>query len=704
MNQQQIKQLETELWDSANSLRANSKLTAAEYKDPVLGLILLRYAQNRYDQAKTKIEASIPEGPRGKRAATKDDFLAAGAMMLPELSQFDYLANLPEQEPLDEAINEAMKLIEEAYPDLAGVLPRNYQELDTDLLRELIRVFNKDSVKNVSGDVFGRIYEFFLMKFSMDGAGAQEGGEFFTPPSLVQLIVNMIKPDHGVIHDPACGSAGMFVQTGHFIEEQDKNASINQKVTCYGSELKSNNTRLAKMNLAIHGIEGKIIESNSFYSDPHSLVGKCDFVMANPPFNVKKVDKNKDYVKTDVRLFKDIGIPKADNGNYLWVQYFYHYLNDKGRAGFVMASSATDAGGSEKDIRQKLIETGAVDCIVAVGNNFFYTRSLPCHVWFLDKGKSEANKDKILMIDARNTFRVVTSTINDYSPGQLTNFNAIMESYRGDESAIANAQTIHNTTAVELAEEIAIEINALRSECKSILKAPFTPVHDSKCKECSSKVEQEDFSLCDKCQKAFTKQVKPNIDFSSISTELNEVLAVDKASDFEACQKWDGRFNQPVEKLFVLVEQYQTESDIALKAFKELDKGEKAAIENKQIKKQLDANSKLLKQLSSALSNHKDLLKQELADYKQLIKDWRSLRENFPENTYQDVEGLCKIVDRTEVAENDYSLTPGRYVGYSIQIDQDFDYQSRICQINHELTKLNDSANQLMSFIQEVKL
>ncbi|EJE4707483.1 N-6 DNA methylase [Vibrio parahaemolyticus] len=699
MNQQQIKQLETELWDSANSLRANSKLTAAEYKDPVLGLILLRYAQNRYDQAKIKIEASIPEGPRGKRAATKDDFLAAGAMMLPELSQFDYLANLPEQEPLDEAINEAMKLIEDAYPDLAGVLPRNYQELDTDLLRELIRVFNKDSVKNVSGDVFGRIYEFFLMKFSMDGAGAQEGGEFFTPPSLVQLIVNMIKPDHGVIHDPACGSAGMFVQTGHFIEEQDKNASINQKVTCYGSELKSNNTRLAKMNLAIHGIEGKIIESNSFYSDPHSLVGKCDFVMANPPFNVKKVDKKKDYVKTDVRLFKDIGIPKADNGNYLWIQYFYHYLNEQGRAGFVMASSATDAGSSEKDIRQKLIETGAVDCIVAVGNNFFYTRSLPCHVWFLDKGKSEANKDKVLMIDARNTFRVVTSTINDFSPGQLTNFSAIMESYRGDESAIANAQATHNTTAVKLAEEIAIEINALRSECKSILKAPFTPLHDSKCKECSSKVDQDDFSLCDKCQKAFTKQVKPNIDFSSISAELNEVLAVDKASDFETCQKWDERFNQPVEKLFILVEQYQAESEKALKAFKELDKDEKATIENKRIKKQLDANSKLLKQLITALSEHKDLLKQELADYKQLIKDWRSLRDNFPENKYRDVEGLCKVVDRAEVAENDYSLTPGRYVGYSIQIERDFDYETRIKEINNDLKSLNIEANTLLSQI-----
>ena len=704
MNQQEIKQLETELWDSANSLRANSKLTAAEYKDPVLGLILLRYAQNRYDQAKVKIEASIPEGPRGKRAATKADFLAAGAMMLPELSQFDYLADLPEQEPLDEAINVAMKLIEEAYPDLAGVLPRNYQELDTDLLRELIRVFNKDSVKNISGDVFGRIYEFFLMKFSMDGAGAQEGGEFFTPPSLVQLIVNMIKPDHGVIHDPACGSAGMFVQTGHFIEEQDENASINQKVTCYGSELKSNNTRLAKMNLAIHGIEGKIIESNSFYSDPHALVGKCDFVMANPPFNVKKVDKKKDYVKTDVRLFNDIGIPKADNGNYLWIQYFYHYLNEQGRAGFVMASSATDAGNTEKDIRQKLVETGAVDCIVAVGNNFFYTRSLPCHVWFLDKGKSEANKDKILMIDARNTFRVVTSTINDYSPGQLTNFNAIMESYRGDESAITSAQAIHNTTATELAKQIAQEINALRSECKVILKAPFTPVHDSKCKECSSKVDQDDFALCEKCQKSFTKQIKPNIDFSSITAELDEVLAVDNASDFEVCQKWSERFNQPVEKLFALVEQYQADSDKALIAFKELDKDDKATKDNKQLKKQLDANSKLLKQLTSALSAHKDLLKQELADYKQLIKDWRSLRDNFPENKYQDVEGLCKVVDRAEVAENDYSLTPGRYVGYSIQIDQDFDYKRRLMEIKTELSKLNTSSSQLLAAISNVEL
>ncbi|TDF35016.1 SAM-dependent DNA methyltransferase [Alteromonadaceae bacterium M269] len=692
MNQQEIKQLETELWDSANSLRANSKLTAAEYKDPVLGLILLRYAQNRYDQAKEQIEASIPEGPRGKRAPTKDDFLAAGAMMLPLESQFDYLADLPESESLDEAINNAMKLIEEAYPDLAGVLPKNYQEFDTDLLRELIRVFNKDSVKKIKGDIFGRIYEFFLMKFSMDGAGAQEGGEFFTPPSLVQLIVNMIKPDHGVIHDPACGSGGMFVQTGHFIEElaekENQDASVNTKVTCYGSELKSNNTRLAKMNLAIHGIEGKIIESNSFYSDPHALVGKCDFVMANPPFNVKKVDKKKDYVKTDVRLFKDVGIPKADNGNYLWIQYFYHYLNEQGRAGFVMASSATDAGNTEKTIRQKLVETGAVDCIVAVGNNFFYTRSLPCHVWFLDKGKSEENKDKILMIDARNTFRVVTNTINDYSPGQLINFNAIMESYRGDNTAIASAQNIHNQEALTLAKDIALEINQLRKECKTILAAP----------------NAEDY-----------KGDKPNLDFSTITVELDEVLNVADDSDFDVCQTWNERFNQPVEKLFALIEQYQADSEKALadckaqaKALKESkeDKAQfdKKVKENKQLKKQLDANSKLLKSLTAAFNEHKALLKQELADYKQRIQDWSSLRDNFPNDQYQDVEGLCKIVSRDEVEENDYSLTPGRYVGYSIQIDEDFDYQKRMSEILSELGSLNDEANNLLNQIQEVKI
>ena len=519
MTNEKIKQLETELWGAADNLRANSKLTAAEYKDPVLGLILLRYAQNKFEEAKKHIEDNLPVNPRTgtKRPVTKDDFLGAGAMYLRESSQFEYLVNLPESEDIAEAVNNAMKLIEEDYPDLRGILPKNYQDFDADLLRSLLRVFNKDAVKSVSGDVFGRIYEFFLMKFSMSGAGAQEGGEFFTPPSLVQMIVNFIEPDHGIIHDPACGSGGMFVQTGYFVKS--KNKQVNEAIRVYGTELKSNNVRLAKMNLAIHGIEGKIIESNSFYSDPHKLIGKCDFVMANPPFNVKKIDKGKDYVKEDPRL--PFGLPKNDNGNYMWIQYFYSYLNEKGRAGFVMASSATDAGHSEKLIRQKLIETGDVDVIVAVGNNFFYTRSLPCHLWFFDKDKPEQNKDKILMIDARNVYRKVNQTLNDFSPEQLEGLTSIVNAYRGN------------------------------------------------------KVD-------------FTKN------------------------------------------------------------------------------------------------------------------EW--LKEHFPVGKYQDVEGLCKIVDLTEIEENDYSLTPGRYVGYSIQIDENFDYKGRMKGIHSELSELNKEANDLMNQILSVKL
>ena len=526
MTQQQIKNLEKELWDAADELRGNSKLTAAEYKDPLLGLVLLRFAQNRYEDAKVSIANSLPINPRtGKqREATRDDFAGAGAILLPEKAKYEYLASLPESEDIAEAINNAMKLIEAEYPDLAGILPKSYQEFDDKLLRELVRVFNKDAVRNAKGDVFGRIYEFFLMKFSMQGAGAQEGGEFFTPPSLVNLIVNFIQPNHGIIHDPACGSGGMFVQTAHFIQDHE-NKSVNEAITVYGTELKSNNTKLAKMNLAIHGIEGKIIESNSFYTNPHNLTGKCDFVMANPPFNVDKVDAKNKFLAEDERL--PFGAPLTgngtiSNGNYLWMQYFHSYLNETGRAGFVMASSATDAGNAEKRIRQQLIETGDVECIVSVGNNFFYTRSLPCHVWFYNKGKKPENKKKILMIDARNTFRKVTTTINDFSEDQLEGLTAIMAMFRGEKP-----------------------------------------------------------------------EIKPD-------------------------------------------------------------------------------------------------------------NEW--FKEKFPSGKYEDVEGLCKIVDLEEVAEQDYSLTPGRYVGVVVDLDMDFDYKGRIEEIQSELVLLNEEANQLMQQIQNIQL
>ncbi len=688
MNQKQIKQLEANLWDSADNLRANSKLTAAEYKDPVLGLILLRYAQNRYERAKQEIEANIPDSPRGKRKPTEADYLAAGAMMLPEKSLYDYLANLPEADDISEAVNTAMRLIEEKYPDLAGILPRNYQELDANLLRDLIRVFNEDAVKNLTGDVFGRIYEYFLMKFSMSGAGAQEGGEFFTPPSLVQLIVNLIQPDHGIIHDPACGSGGMFVQTGHFVknalsESGKRDKSVNEAITCYGTELKSNNTRLAKMNLAIHGIEGKIIESNSFYTDPHELVGNCDFVMANPPFNVNKVDKKSDFVKNDKRLFDDVGIPKADNGNYLWIQYFYHYLNANGRAGFVMASSATDAGNTEKAIRTKLIETGAVDCIVAVGNNFFYTRSLPCHVWFLDKGKRAENKDKILMIDARNTFRKVNTTISDFSDGQLRNFSAIMQAYRGDKSAIATASHANQQDSIQQAKDILKNVKRLKKQLYKTVKNRGGEDKDTL-----------DFNTAKKQLKQKIKDLKPANDASHAD-----------------CEALVSLFEKPFPLLSDLIEKYKTTLAADKKALLEKEKQDKKTGKKKDpaLRKQLELKNKTLRELEAHYNDYYQQTTQSqvgepLYDYKQSLKDWQSLNQHFPDNDYQDIEGLCKIVDLDEIKENDYSLTPGRYVGYSIQIDMDFDYQGRMAKIHKELAGLNNEANALMGLIQGVNL
>jgi type I restriction enzyme M protein len=656
MTNEEIKKLEKELWGAADELRANSKLTAAEYKDPVLGLILLRYAQNRFKEAKAQILESLPINPRTgqKRELTKDDLLGAGALFLQTESQYEYLANLPESKTIAEAVNNAMRLIENDYKDLEGILPKNYQEFDSDLLRSLIRVFNKDAVSNLTGDVFGRIYEYFLMKFSMSGAGAQEGGEFFTPPSLVQLIVNFIEPDHGIVHDPACGSGGMFVQSGYFVKSHT-NKQVNEAIKVYGTELKSNNVRLAKMNLAIHGIEGKIIENNSFYSNPHELTGKCDFVMANPPFNVKKIDKGKEYVKTDQRL--PFGVPNADNGNYMWIQYFNSYLNEKGRAGFVMASSATDAGNSEKLIRKKLIATKTVDVIVSVGNNFFYTRSLPCHLWFFDKGKPEANKDKILMIDARNTYRVVSSTINDFSDGQLLNLTTIVQLYRENTEAVSHAEKAHKQALKEQFEIVNGHYVVLAKDLKQL----------------SVDLKNEDIIIPEK------------IDFSNIDNP-------------QAAKEIYKSFEKPAPKVAELIT--SLEKEIA----KITAQVERKEIEKKTATAKMKPFKDQLNKLNKPLKAYQTIVAEFLKELKQRISDWKKLLEHFPENKYVDVEGLCKIVDLNEIEENDYSLTPGRYVGYSIIVDEDFDYKTRMTEIHSDLKNLNKEATNLMNQIQSLEL
>lgn len=446
-----IEQLEKELWAAADQLRANSKLTATEYSMPVLGLIFLRHAYNRFETIQSRLQKD-PAWPvrSGKpKPVTKDDFLSQAAIYLPDEAQFPWLVAQPEAADLGRLINEAMDKIEDEYEVLKGALPKTYTEIENDVLRELLRIFNTDQLKKAEGDVFGRIYEYFLNEFAQ--SGAQEGGEYFTPMSIVQTIVNIIEPDHGIVFDPACGSSGMFVQSAYFIA--DEGAKPNEKVQFYGQEKAVVNTKLSRMNMAVHGLEAKVVQGNTFYEDHHDLRGKCDFVMANPPFNVDGVDAEK--IKTDPRL--TFGLPGVNknnavsNGNYLWISYFYSYLNDTGRAGFVMASSASDAGGKDREVRKRLIETGHVDVMMAIGTNFFYTRTLPCTLWFYDKGKPQERQDKVLMLDARNVYTVVNRRIRNFSPEQQASLIGIVWLYRGETERYAAMLTEMKQTHPEQA-------------------------------------------------------------------------------------------------------------------------------------------------------------------------------------------------------------------------------------------------------------
>lgn len=492
-----IRKLEAELWESADLLRQGSKLTSNQYCMPVLALLFLRYAYSRYKMVEAEILQSRPM--RGGRVMPVEpsDFAAKSALYLPKEAQFDYLVNLPDNiiaaglkskdghdiNSLGEAVNNAMQLVEDQSEQLTGVLPKTYTSFADDLLRELLRIFNNKTIDEVGGDVIGRIYEYFLSKFAK--AVASDDGVFFTPKSLVKMLVNVLEPKQGVMLDPACGSGGMFVQTGDFVNAAGMNANTN--MTFFGQEKVEYNAQLCLMNMAVHGLNGKIVsgdEANSFYHDAHNLAGKCDYVMANPPFNVDKVKAES--ASAAGRL--PFGLPGVNaktkeigNANYLWISYFYAYLNDHGRAGFVMASSATDSANKDRDIREKLVNTGDVDVMVSVGNNFFYTLSLPCSLWFFDRNKNADIRDKVLFIDARNYYTVIDRTLNEWTEWQLRNLQAIVHLYRGEkekyqqllsdykavlgDTTVASAQEALDKQKVAAKEAIA---NALRKDKKRI--------------------------------------------------------------------------------------------------------------------------------------------------------------------------------------------------------------------------------------------
>ena len=426
-------EIERRLWEAADQLRANSRLKSSEYSVPVLGLIFLRYADHKFDFARQELEGSpIAQGRR--RAVSNVDYHARGFVYLPEQARFSHLLNLPEGEDVGRAINEAMKAIEADNEELRDVLPKDYNRLENDTLVALMRLFASIPM-DMEGDVFGKIYEYFLGKFAM--AEGQRGGEFFTPTSLVKLIVEVIEPYHGRILDPACGSAGMFVQSANFVKKHQRRPSA--EIILYGQEKVAETIRMSRMSLAVHGLSGDIRQGNSYYEDVHRSLGKFDFVMANPPFNVNGVDKEK--IKDDPRY--NYGIPRADNANYLWIQIFHSALNENGRAGFVMANSASDARQSELEVRKKLIEDRSVDVMIAIGSHFFYTVTLPCTLWFLDKGKKNTERrDRILFIDARHIYHQVDRAHREFTPEHIEFIANIVRLYRGEPLDTRNGSTV----------------------------------------------------------------------------------------------------------------------------------------------------------------------------------------------------------------------------------------------------------------------
>lgn len=672
-----IGEIEKRLWSSADTLRANSEFASNEYFLPVMGLIFLRHAFSRFLRVKGEIEETLPTRAGKRRELTKEDLSQKGSIFLRPQAQFEYLATLPESANRQQAIIDAMESIEEDYEGLKGTLPKNeYQQLDNDVLGSLLRTFNDPALKRADGDIFGRIYEYFLTQFA--DQKAHDGGEFFTPVSLVQMIVNVIEPEHGKVLDPACGSGGMFVQSAHFMEGKKKDPT--KQVTFYGMEKNATTIRLAKMNLAVHGLEGNIAQAISYYNEPHELVGKADFVMANPPFNVDEIDAGK--IKNDPRLpYKLPGVNKGgkvSNGNYVWISYFDAYLNEKGRAGFVMSSQASSAGGEEKRVREDLVKSGHVDAMIAIRGNFFYTRTVPCELWFLDKGKPKAHHDKVLMIDARVFYRKVTRKIFDFSPEQLANLTSIVWLYRGQSDRFIDLLAGHVSRSVESAEaalEPTRQLMTALVEAKTKVSAFF-------------KVHQKDERAASAWKEFENAAATAGDDFDIFSSRAEDAAKRWQRSpkDLSGFKKIGDLIGKGAEASHDLIRVV----DHAVKLFSravDLAEKELGAKENGVW------SSRDVKTTAKALEGSRENAVERLRLVRYFYRHAQWLAERFPDAKLHDVEGLVKLVSLDELSENDWSLTPGRYVGLAREAeDEDFDFEETLREIYVELEDLNTEA------------
>jgi type I restriction enzyme M protein len=707
-----IEKLEADLWEAADQLRANSKLTSSDYFMPVLGIIFLRHSANRYEAAAREIAADQAAGRMAKRRLSDADFVRRRALPLPECARYDSIMAQAASgaKDLPTLVTEAMKSIEDQFEPLKGVLPKDYGIFEAKVLEDVMRLFNSQQIKQATGDVFGRIYEYFLAKFSVQKA--HDNGEFFTPSSLVQLIVNVIEPEHGKVFDPACGSGGMFVQTSHFIEHEGGDTA--RKVVFYGQEKNPDTIRIAKMNLAVHGLTGEIAEAITYYEDQHNLVGGCDFVMANPPFNVDLVDAER--VKGDPRLpFGLPGVSKGaakngdgrkrkgtvSNGNYLWISYFWSYLSERGRAGFVMSSQASSAGHAEREVREKIVRTGDVDVMISIRNNFFYTRTVPCELWFFDRAKPPKRRGHVLMLDARNVFRKVNRTLNDFSPEQMANLSAIVWLYRGQKDRFLALVDRYLTT---LRVECGVIPAALKT-FEATLADVRTPIEAfaravKRAREvdnaAKSRVIENAAELCAAADAYFK-------DRNSLVAEISKFArhgAAKSAAAIKPLHAARKAFDPLAERLKGLIKQIDLVYKLADRAHGEI--GKLSSSLGDDVPDDLDydrrAAAKFLKLLDENRQSAAEQLRQAVYFHRQAA--W--LLDRFPDAELVDVPGLVKLASLEEIEAADWSLTPGRYVGVApAEVDEDFDFEQTMRDIHVELASLNDEAVELAATIQK---
>ena len=673
MNKDQLKKLEADLWSAADKLRANSDLKSSEYATPVLGLIFLKFADNNYRRHEAEILAEYQKLKGSRREKKISDIaIEKCGFYLPDHARYEHLLNLPEEKNIAKALKEAMKAIEEYKPELEGVLPKDeYAALtrtDKTIPQQLLRTF-ADIPADTTGDLFGQIYEYFLSEFAR--SEGQKGGEFFTPRSVVRLMVEIIEPHGGKVFDPACGSGGMFVQSAQFIAEHRKELKGSESgVYVCGQEKTRDTVNLAKMNLAVNGLRGEIKQANTYYEDPYQSFGAFDYVLANPPFNVDDVSLSS--VEKDKR-FNNYGIPrnkskvkKADegketvpNGNYLWISLFATSLKEKGRAALVMANSASDARHSEADIRKTLIEQNLIYAMLTLPSNMFYTVTLPATLWFFDKAKTD---DKILFIDARNIFTQIDRAHREFSEEHIQNIAIISQLHKGRREKFVQLIDRYFAAGMQRLVENKTNVEPVSAQLLEVLD-------DAGGKQAVGELVQQWAGLA-----------KLKTRYAQFQEKHADETAVDKKNKAqqqlrEAFDPFFAALHEGLKQLDKVVRQHEKQQAAQAQA-----EGKRATTDRK---------TNVLKGALVAL--HTEVKNAEI--FYQHIH-W--LQERFPKAEYEDVTGLCKLASPADVEEQDYSLNAGRYVGVVIEEDgkTEEEFIEELLAINDELAKLNkDSLN-----------